>query len=231
VVPSPDLVLWLRADILSLSDNDSVTSWSDDSGNANNASEATHPPIYKTSIINSLPVVRFNGSNSILRIPDAATLDITTAITVMVVGRVNGSGTFNGWWLMKNGNSSSDGSVYGTAWQASSGYYLLSMDVGSVWADHASTSWTDDGNFHVATYIYNGTNWYIRIDGVQVDTGSLSGTIRATTGELSIGGYDQSWSFSEFLNGDIAEIKIWNGGLSGTGLSNAESALLTKYGL
>lgn len=58
------LRLWLKADALVLSDNDPVGTWADSSGQANDATEATNKPTYKTGILNSLPVVRFNGTDN-----------------------------------------------------------------------------------------------------------------------------------------------------------------------
>ncbi|MCK5787564.1 MAG: hypothetical protein KAH32_01005, partial [Chlamydiia bacterium] len=57
--------LWLCADDISQSDGTSVTSWTDRSGNSNNASQAAaaNKPIYKTSIVNGHGVVRFDGTD------------------------------------------------------------------------------------------------------------------------------------------------------------------------
>ncbi len=59
-----DLSAWLKADALTgLSDGDPVTNWPDESGNGNNATQATSgiAPVYKESIVNGLPIVRGNG--------------------------------------------------------------------------------------------------------------------------------------------------------------------------
>lgn len=69
---SPDevtgLVLWLAADELVLSDNDPVATWADQSVAANDATQGTGgaQPTFKTAQINSLPVVRFDGTNDYL---------------------------------------------------------------------------------------------------------------------------------------------------------------------
>ena len=53
--------LWLKADSLALSDGAAVSTWPDSSGLSNDATQATagNKPIYKTSIVNGKPVVRF----------------------------------------------------------------------------------------------------------------------------------------------------------------------------
>src|SRR5215217_4469118 len=68
---SPDAVsglqLWLKADaITGLSDTNAVSQWDDSSGQANHATQPSGlvQPIYRTNIVNSLPVVRFDGVGS-----------------------------------------------------------------------------------------------------------------------------------------------------------------------
>jgi hypothetical protein len=51
---------WWKADSLVLSDNDPVTTWADESGNGRDLTSATGQ-VYKANILNSLPVVRFDG--------------------------------------------------------------------------------------------------------------------------------------------------------------------------
>ncbi|GAI04875.1 unnamed protein product, partial [marine sediment metagenome] len=56
-------LLWLRADDLSYSDNDPVSTWTDTSGNNYDATQAgTNRPFYKDNIVNGKPIVRFDGT-------------------------------------------------------------------------------------------------------------------------------------------------------------------------
>lgn len=72
LVPSPistvGLNLWLKADSLSLSDSDAVTTWTDSSGQGNNVSQsnATYRPLYKTNIFNNKPALLFDGTDDAL---------------------------------------------------------------------------------------------------------------------------------------------------------------------
>ena len=71
-VPSPistvGLNLWLKADSLTLSDSDAVTTWTDSSGQGNNVSQsnATYRPLYKTNIFNGKPALLFDGTDDAL---------------------------------------------------------------------------------------------------------------------------------------------------------------------
>ena len=56
--------LWLKADSLSLSDGQEVTTWEDGSAEGNDATAAaTQKPLYKTDIINGKPALLFDGVN------------------------------------------------------------------------------------------------------------------------------------------------------------------------
>ncbi len=80
------LTLWLKADaIVGLNDGDPVASWADSSGLSNTATGAAiQRPEYKTAIVNSLPVVRFNGTTNYLTTPSISAI---TAWTVFFVSK------------------------------------------------------------------------------------------------------------------------------------------------
>lgn len=67
---SPDalsgLAMWLKADALSLADGATVSSWTDSSSNARNATLSLGAPTFETNELNGKPVVRFatNGESS-----------------------------------------------------------------------------------------------------------------------------------------------------------------------
>jgi hypothetical protein len=67
----PGLELWLAAGALSLADGDPVASWADWSSHGRDFAQAVAgaKPIYKASIINGLPVVRFDGVDDLIGTP------------------------------------------------------------------------------------------------------------------------------------------------------------------
>lgn len=77
---SGTLTAWYKADSISGSDGDPVSSWSDSSGNGNDLSQGTgtRQPTLQTEELNSLSVVRFDGSNDIVSDGDIADLDVGT---------------------------------------------------------------------------------------------------------------------------------------------------------
>ena len=93
-VPPSGNVLWVAADDLSLSDADPVVTWVDRSGSGNDLSAATtgQRPVYKTSIINSLPVVRFDGVDDYMQNTGFAQATPHTAIMLFQLSNVSGTG-------------------------------------------------------------------------------------------------------------------------------------------
>lgn len=85
------LSLWFKADaITGLVNDDPVSTWSDSSDNGNDATQTlTARPLYKTNILNGLPVVRFDGSNDIMNIANSPTVG-----SVFVVSNWRGAALF-----------------------------------------------------------------------------------------------------------------------------------------
>ena len=77
--PTTGLAAWYKADaITGLSDGDRLIRWSDSSGNARDATPPMNvsgtAPIYQTSIVNSLPILRFSETASgYVNLPDFMT--------------------------------------------------------------------------------------------------------------------------------------------------------------
>lgn len=64
-VPSANCRVWVWVpDLTGLSNNDTPATLTDQSGNGNNLASGTGTGTYKTNVINGLPVVEFNGTNS-----------------------------------------------------------------------------------------------------------------------------------------------------------------------
>jgi hypothetical protein len=86
-----NLILWLKADSFSLADGTAIggtgNEWQDQSSSNNDAVQATgsKQPLFKTNIIGSKPVIRFDGSNDELTIND---LNLTADFTIILIGSV-----------------------------------------------------------------------------------------------------------------------------------------------
>ena len=82
--------LWLKADDLSGADGSVVTTWADASGNGNDAIQSTsgrEPLFYSTSSLNSMPIVRFDGSDDQMIVADADILDNSSGLSLFAAIR------------------------------------------------------------------------------------------------------------------------------------------------
>lgn len=215
------LVLWLDADTLALSDGDPVGTWTDGSGTANDATQTgANRPTYKTGIVNSLPVVRFDGTTNdqFMTFPT----DPGTVTSSFVVGALH----------------------LAAASQIGYASFLQCPDIwiSGVLADGCSTNW---GTFaDVATCVSAGEVLGTDVFNILELTNTVAGNqIRAYRNGVQkisisdacsgsalnqIGGDN---SASRWLNCDIAEVIIYNTVLSAGNRAQVEGYLSAKYGL
>lgn len=211
------LELWLKADaITGKVDADPLPQWDDASGNARHATEATNPPTYKTAILNSLPVVRFDGVNDKLTVAGITNNDATRTFFAVVKG--TGSGVGQRFWTL----GASDAAL-GTSNSATQ-YFYYANDPG-----HAVNQLGGNGTvFAVICLRYNSA---ASMD-FFVGTGAATNinpwdTYQSGTSPLIIG----SAGAVEFLNGDFAELIVYDSALSEADRASVRDHLRTKYAL
>lgn len=102
---------WVRADALSLSDGDPVSTWPDDSGNSRDFTQATSGarPTFRTNIVNGLPVVRSDGTTD--RMVSALPMTNTDDFTLFAVGALTNTSTYR--------------AVYAVGDNAANGYAIM----------------------------------------------------------------------------------------------------------
>jgi hypothetical protein len=229
------LALWLKADgtlwqdsgrtTPASSDADPVGAWDDASGNDDHYTQATagSRPAFKTGIVNGLPVVRFDGASDYLAGPNH--LSALTAATAFVVVKIDndppGAADQSGLWDMDAASDAAhypftDGNVYdgwGSTARKSTGNPTLSLSAafrvyGVVSASGAWTSYVD-GTQHYTT----GTN--------TVGFGTAPEFGRSFNGAATY----------YYLDGDVAEVIVYDSALGTTDRQSVEGYLATKYGL
>jgi hypothetical protein len=202
------LKAWYDATELVLSDTNAVATWPDLSGNSNDITEATNRPTYRTNIKNSLPVVRFDGSNDRLSKSGGITGIGAQPLTFFFALDSNTAGRrlFN----------------VGTT-------FAIGHEATNVFRMFAGT------NFD---YVASNTNWNVHVcvfNGAS-SLGSLNGTAssltnagtNAASGDFSVG---SSLSPSSFLSGDFGEIGVVNGALATADRLKVEGYLGHKWGI
>ena len=215
-------ILWLKSeDISSLVDGDDITSWIDASGNSNTVSQptSTFRPVYKTSILNGFPVVRFEKTNGRLRRTGFTTFP-TTAITAIYV----------------NSNVESNDGVlsYASAGGGNNDFLLFSNNNLRVYRGGSNISTGvsfNDGSFHItnASWQSSGGNVEMWKDGSRDYTGNVSsGSSISTGGSLAIAGeqdsVDGNYDAAQAHFGDFTEVMIFN-----TVLNQAQNIIVANY--
>lgn len=201
--------MWFNANNLGLGDGAAVGTWTDDSGNGRNATQATAgaKPTFKTSIINGKSVVRFSGSNSVV----TASLSQTQPITIFFVAQHAANATTVPFsWAISTGGLM----VFP---DSTTGGMILQATTTNVYGSALPTSWT------IYEAVWNGASSTLTVNGVQTGSGTTAGN---TNGVFTIG--NNTVGNAGFV-GDIAEIIVWNSTLSAGNTAGVRRYLMDKY--
>ncbi|MFO7922972.1 MAG: hypothetical protein R6U58_04700, partial [Bacteroidales bacterium] len=210
------LVLHLDAGALEFDNNDPVDRWDDLSGFNNYASQATgvNQPTFNTGILNGNPAVSFDGTNDYLE-TDAFSSALSQPNTVFVVWKTNSTGT----QVVVDGidNNHRHGIYQGTQ-----GGDNVAFFAGSV----QSYSRTTPIDPIITSAIFNGTGSEIWENGESKATGDI--------GEHSLTGVTvgvRQGNSNYFLDGDVAEILVYDRALTENERVQVELYLDGKYQL
>ena len=183
----------------------------DSSGNGNNGTASGTATWSAGKFGNAM---RFNGTNSVVTVPDSASLDLTTAMTLEAW--VKPAVAQGGWrsvmhknvdryYLMasSDNNSPVGGGTFGAGNQNTYAASALPVNV-----------WT-----HLAT-TFDGRTVKLYINGIQVASMPQTTSITRSGGTLQIG----ADFYGEFFNGWIDEIRIYNRALSAAEIQSTMNA-------
>jgi hypothetical protein len=145
----------------------------------------------------------FNGTNALVTIPDAASLRLTTAMTLEAW--VNPSTTSSGWrdviykgndnYLLEGTSQSAGAPAGGGVIGGSSTTFVYGAAALSI------NTWT-----HLAL-TYDGANVRLYINGVQVSAQAITGNLATSANPLQIGGDSL---FGQYFSGIIDEVRVYN---------------------
>ena len=192
---------------LSLNDGDSVTTWTDETGNGNDLTEGT-APTFQTGVINGNPVVRFDGSNQFLNV--LYNSSISTPIEVYAVFQLRTAGETNAY--LYDGSTQNE-KVFR---QTGEGNWEVRIS-----GDAAVGSPTDT-NAHIMGGLYGDSEHVFRLDGAQ----DASVTTTGGTADGFTTGADGS--DGNFAPVDFGEILVYDGSPT---TADVESYLSDKWGI
>lgn len=187
------------------------TSWTDQSPTGVVYSEATNPPTYTASSVNSLPGLTFNGTTSRLQSPGAVAALNGAACSVFAIIKPSASGDSraSGRQFLGNLNNSTSRGFFLSL--NSSNQVTLTLGTGTASAVVASsTTYTGGNPLKVVALLATG-NQTLRVGGAQVQTGTNPYAPNTSTSPSSLGcNYAGT---GNFLPGDavnlFASARLW----------------------
>ena len=211
-VPSGTPLAWYSADsITGLSDGDPVSTWPDRTANGFDLTSATiNRPTYKTGIQNTLPAVRFDGTDNWMMNLSVGVR--SQPITVFIV--YSQIVYANYATMVSGGNGSANFYMYNHIGQ--SGIRLAGPDEVLTDKSHPET-------MSYVTARWSGATSFVRLNGVQ------SAAVDPGTGDITnfmIGAV--TGGSSRFFRGDICEVIMYVGAEDPTA---NEAGLAAKWGL
>ena len=220
------LQLWLRADSNVTLNGTTVSTWNDCSGNGNNVKQSTvaYQPSFVSNIINGNPVLHFDGSNDYLDGGTAMCQVGTEGMSIFIIAKHNGS---TGYYITKSlaGGSSTRwalGYADNTIYDAYNGTF------------NGITRTVQ--NFEELSVIWNRNtlNNSLYANSEKIGNWTLSNTSPTNSYNFLLGAYNSSTGgippyTGYYLNGDIAEIIIYNNPLSIENRDLIEKYLNNKY--
>jgi hypothetical protein len=211
-------------------DASSVARWEDQSGNSRHITQATSAsqPILKTAIQNGKNIIRFDGTNDILR-RSGAFVHAQGAATIFVVVSANSGASDR---LIVEGRTTNTNPLYMPIISANATLFqvLYRIDSGTIPLNNVSFGTAFNGTgFKLVCALDSGTNFAGFINKVTTNNQNYTrGTVTLDT--FSVGGWATTTE-RDFFPGDVAEVIIYNTALGTTDRQSVENYLYAKWGI
>jgi hypothetical protein len=219
-----DLELWLDASqITGVSEAAALATWSDASGHAHHASQASAPsrPTFRGTAMNGQPAVRFDGVDDYLGLVGAV-VSGAQARTVFFVARPTVVGS-------KGIVDLGTGATSGAAFMITPEYGVRVRSGNRLWAPAAVTQTPLIGVVQLTGT--STSDLSIEINGSARTPTTTAATAVQTSGSASVGTWTAVPIGPHNFAGDIAEVVVYGRALSGSEVQTVEQYLLTKYAL
>lgn len=223
--------VWLKADDISQTTGTALSSWADASGNANNADQGNtdyQPNYHSTSSLNSMPVVRLDGTDDRLLVADADILDGTSGIAYFAVVRPSNLNSSTPYGVLGKRESFNITSNYAyTFYIHSSNYLNLDINTNNDRFNSGATAFSNSTNY-ILGFQFDGSlgssvRSTIRSAGSVVTTSSETSTsVLASDQPVTLGALNDN--YSSYLGADYAEVIHYN-----YALSLAENNIVNNY--
>lgn len=204
--------------IAGLTSGTGISTIEDISGNAYHADAVqTALATYQTGVLNGNPVARFAGDAG-YRYPNEAGISFAQPNHVFMI--VKRTGTISRQYVFDGQNvTGNPRNLFALNYTGG----VMAM-WSNVWLQGPAT----DTAFHKIELIFNSTDSVIIVDDVEVARGDAGPNIFSP---IQIGSTSISPHTGDFLDGDLAELRIYGNILSDTEKATVNSELLSKWGL
>ncbi len=221
----PRLVMWLDASSLSLLDNDRVDSWPDLSGNNTHATAPSsgQRPVFKDNMLNGLPALSFNASQSHLLNFDGNVLVNTDLTASFVAAR-----TQNGYQMVLGGTNANTNRNMHMGWRDDN-RFLANHFGNNIWDNSYTTGGDGSGINDFGTF----TN---RLGGTEsspqrrlLQNATEIGNVGNNNRLLSYEGAGIGWYRGNHYNVDVAEVVFYSHALNAAQMVIFHHYLAVKY--
>jgi hypothetical protein len=202
-----------------------VARWEDKSGNNNHATEETNGPQLKTNILNSKSILRFDGNNDLIRLPQNFRWWSNGTIFAVLANDNNADAP---WYTACLNYDNPEIRLFP---QTHSGRWYWS---GSYMLNDSPDHYNSIGTGSIRTIILNNTEYKSYSNGLLKNTTTFSSPVSANEPSTVhiLGGFLPPNDGTALCVGiDIAEILIYNITLSNSERELVENYLMTKWGI
>jgi hypothetical protein len=229
---SANLAGWWKADSLSLTDGDPISTWSDSSGNGNDWTQSgSARPTYKASIYNSLATVRFDASDDQMTNSMGFTEDDHTLIAVYYRNNTSGDHAL----ISKYEPDGNQRGVlfYGGRSGSSEAGYANSTNGSTPVSSVRSTAGAGGTTLVVMAWRKDGSNVQFTSDTGDQSTKSTNSTIHNSTATARLGATDNisASTQSAWFDGDMCELCYYDTALSQDDTQAVLDGLVSKWGV
>ncbi len=155
----------------------------------------------------------FNGTNASVTVPDSATLDLTTGMTLEAWVRP----AVAGGWRTAIAKDQPGNLAYGLYTNTNGTFPGGEISVGGTQRSMNGTSTLPVGSWSHVAATYDGATLRIFVNGTQSAQLAVAGSIATSSSALHIGG---NGVWGEWFNGTIDEVRVYNRALSAAELQN-----------
>ncbi|NUT54739.1 MAG: hypothetical protein HOQ03_01980, partial [Thermoleophilia bacterium] len=191
-------------------DEGTGTTTSDQSGRGNTGTLANATWVTTGKFNNALS---FNGTNAWVTVVDAASLDLTTGMTLEAWVRPSVAGG----WRTVAAKDMSGGLAYGLYSNTNGAFPGTEVSIGGTARSLNGTTALPVGSWSHVAVTYDGATLRLYVNGAQASQLAAAGSLATSTSPFHIGG---NGSWGEWFNGSIDEVRLYSRALAAGEIQN-----------